>query len=69
MPSRLIGHQLRVRLYDDRLDVFVGGTHLVTLRVLFVLIVTERQSARVLVVACDGGHPGLRFRSNAVRMR
>ena len=29
MPSRLIGHQLRVRLYDDRLDVFVGGTHLV----------------------------------------
>lgn len=31
VPSRLIGHQLRVRLYDDRLDVFVGGTHLVTL--------------------------------------
>lgn len=32
VPSRLIGHRLRVRLYDDRLDVFVGGTHLVTLR-------------------------------------
>jgi len=32
VPSRLIGHQLRVRLYDDRLDVFVGGTHLVTLQ-------------------------------------
>jgi len=31
VPSRLIGHQLRVRLYDDRLDVFVGGTLLVTL--------------------------------------
>ncbi|MGX1360884.1 hypothetical protein AB7M46_005941 [Bradyrhizobium elkanii] len=31
VPSRLIGHQLRVRLYDDRLDTFVGGTHLVTL--------------------------------------
>jgi transposase InsO family protein len=31
VPSRLIGHQLRVRLYDDRLDVFVGGTPLVTL--------------------------------------
>ena len=26
VPSRLIGHRLRVRLYDDRLDVFVGGT-------------------------------------------
>ena len=31
VPSRLIGHRLRVRLYDDRLDVFVGGTHLMTL--------------------------------------
>jgi hypothetical protein len=31
VPSRLIGHQLRVRLYDDRLDVLVGGTLLVTL--------------------------------------
>ncbi|EGX99816.1 integrase catalytic subunit [Nitrospirillum viridazoti Y2] len=32
VPSRLIGHRLRVRLYDDRLDLFVGGTHLMTLR-------------------------------------
>lgn len=32
VPSRLIGHRLRVRLFDDRLDVFVGGTHLMTLR-------------------------------------
>ncbi len=32
VPSRLIGHRLRVRLYDDRLDVFVGGTHVITLR-------------------------------------
>jgi hypothetical protein len=25
-PSRLIGHRLRVRLYDDRLDVYLGAT-------------------------------------------
>jgi hypothetical protein len=31
VPSRLIGHRLRVRLYDDRLDVLIGGTHLMTL--------------------------------------
>jgi hypothetical protein len=31
VPSRLIGHRLRVRLHDDRLDVFIGGTHLMTL--------------------------------------
>jgi len=31
VPSRLIGHRLRVRLYDDRLEVFVGGTPLLTL--------------------------------------
>lgn len=31
VPSRLIGHRLRVRLFDDRLDVFIGGTHLLTL--------------------------------------
>jgi ABC transporter substrate binding protein (PQQ-dependent alcohol dehydrogenase system) len=31
VPSRLIGHRLRVRLCDDRLDVLVGGTHLLTL--------------------------------------
>ena len=30
-PSRLIGHRLRVRLHDDRLEVFLGGTHLMTL--------------------------------------
>ena len=32
VPSRLIGHRLRVRLYDDRLDLLVGGTPLMTLR-------------------------------------
>ena len=32
MPSRLIGHRLRVRLHDDRLDVFIGATLLMTLR-------------------------------------
>jgi len=31
VPSRLIGHRLRVRLYDDRLDLFIGGTPLMTL--------------------------------------
>ena len=31
VPSRLIGHRLRVRLYDDRLKVFIGGTELMTL--------------------------------------
>lgn len=31
VPSRLIGHRLRVRLYDDRLDLFLGGTALFTL--------------------------------------
>ena len=31
VPSRLIGHRLRVRLYDDRLDVFIGATPLMTL--------------------------------------
>ncbi len=31
VPSRLIGHRLRVRLHDDRLDVFIGSTHLMEL--------------------------------------
>jgi hypothetical protein len=31
VPSRLIGHHLRVRLYDDRLELFLGGTALMTL--------------------------------------
>ncbi len=31
-PSRLIGHRLRVRLYDDRLECFLGSTQLLTLR-------------------------------------
>ena len=26
VPSRLIGHRLRVRLYDDRLEVYLGGS-------------------------------------------
>ena len=32
VPSRLIGHRLRVRLHDDRLDLYLGATHLLTLR-------------------------------------
>lgn len=31
VPSRLIGHRLRVRLYDARLELFVGSTALMTL--------------------------------------
>jgi hypothetical protein len=31
VPSRLIGHQLRVRIYDDRLEGFIGATRVVTL--------------------------------------
>lgn len=31
VPSRLIGHRLRVRLYDDRLQLFIGATALMTL--------------------------------------
>ncbi len=32
VPSRLIGHRLRVRLYDDRLECFLGVTPVATLR-------------------------------------
>jgi hypothetical protein len=32
VPSRLIGHRLLTRLYDDRLECFQGSTHLLTLR-------------------------------------
>ena len=31
VPSRLIGHRLRVRLYDDRLELFIGGAPLLSL--------------------------------------
>jgi hypothetical protein len=31
VPSRLIGQQLRVRLYEDRLELFVGATPLMSL--------------------------------------
>lgn len=30
VPSRLIGFRLRARLYDDRVEVYNGGTHLLT---------------------------------------
>jgi len=32
VPSRLTGHRLRVLLYDDRLDCFLGSSFLMTLR-------------------------------------
>ena len=31
VPSRLVGHQLTVHLYDDRLEIFLGATPLLTL--------------------------------------
>lgn len=31
VPSRLIGHRLRVRLFDDRLEIYLGGSHQFTL--------------------------------------
>jgi hypothetical protein len=31
VPSRLIGHRLRARLYDDRLEVYLGGSYQFTL--------------------------------------
>jgi hypothetical protein len=31
VPSRLVGHRLRVKLYDDRLDLLIGATLLMTL--------------------------------------
>ena len=31
VPSRLIGHRLRVRLFDDRLEVYLGGSPQLTL--------------------------------------
>jgi hypothetical protein len=31
VPSRLIGHRLRVRIYDDRLECYLGGSHVLTL--------------------------------------
>jgi hypothetical protein len=32
VPSRLIGHRLRVRIFDDRLDCFLGATMVASLR-------------------------------------
>jgi transposase InsO family protein len=32
VPSRLIGHRVRVRLYDDRLELLLGATLLMTLQ-------------------------------------
>src|SRR5580704_13099655 len=31
VPSRLVGHRLRVKLYDDRLELHIGATRLLTL--------------------------------------
>ncbi|MDQ2765048.1 MAG: IS21 family transposase [Pseudomonadota bacterium] len=31
VPSRLVGHRLRLRIYDDRIEVYLGGSFLLTL--------------------------------------
>jgi hypothetical protein len=31
VPSQLVGHRLRVRLYDDRLECFLATSHVLTL--------------------------------------
>lgn len=31
VPSRLVGHRLRVRIHDDRLECYLGGSHVLTL--------------------------------------
>lgn len=31
VPSRLVGHRLKLRIHDDRLECFVGGTRVLTL--------------------------------------
>jgi len=31
VPSNLIGHRLGGRLYDDRIELFLSGTHLLTM--------------------------------------
>ncbi len=31
VPSRLVGHRLKLRIHDDRLECFLGGTHVLTL--------------------------------------
>ena len=31
VPSRLVGHRLRLRLHDDRIEAFLGGSFLLTL--------------------------------------
>lgn len=32
VPSRLIGMMLKVHIYDDRLECYVGGDHTITLQ-------------------------------------
>ena len=36
VPSRLIGKTLRVHIYDNRLEIYLGSTHTVTLQRIFV---------------------------------
>jgi hypothetical protein len=50
-PSRLIGHRLRVHLYDDRLDCFLGSTPMMTLRVTCAKALTLRRFRGIAEVA------------------
>jgi hypothetical protein len=31
VPSRLVGHRLRLRIHDDRIEAYLGGCFLLTL--------------------------------------
>jgi hypothetical protein len=50
VPSRLIGHRLRVRLYDDRLECFLGSTPALTLPRVRISYRGGAKSARTLHV-------------------
>jgi hypothetical protein len=50
VPSRLIGHRLRVRLYDDRLECFLGSSPVLTLSRVRVSYRGGAKSARPLHV-------------------
>ena len=49
VPSRLVGHRQRVRLYDDRLELYVGGTRALTASV--VALATMANAAMSLTIA------------------
>jgi hypothetical protein len=50
VPSRLIGHRLRVRIYDDRLECFLGSTPVLSLPRVRICYRGGAKSARALHV-------------------